>query len=158
MTSSEGERYHGKMRNSSGQFNLQKRFQNFNQNFFPNQNFQKQVSFQLASNGPNKQINYLSHVPSQNSVLNKNKPNKGQAFFNNSLVNYMGDSGADITVIDVKTYFLINRHEPTTILEEYHGGKLYSASGKIKIFGLVRLKRCLIVPGVQFKKYKYIDY
>ncbi|CAF0891319.1 unnamed protein product [Brachionus calyciflorus] len=95
---------------------------------------QNQVSFQLPSNGPYQQINYLSHVPSQNSVLNKNEPIIVQALFNNTLVNYMCDSGADITVIDVKTYLLIKRHEPSTILEEYHGGKLYSASGEIKIF------------------------
>ncbi|CAF0977424.1 unnamed protein product [Brachionus calyciflorus] len=103
MTSSDGEQYHGRMRNSNGPLQQQNRYQNIKKNF------QKQVGFQLPSNGPNQKINYLSHVPSQNLVLNKNEP----------------------------------------IIEEYHGGKLYTASGEIQIFGLVRLKRCLIVPVVQ---------
>ncbi|CAF1137143.1 unnamed protein product, partial [Brachionus calyciflorus] len=49
MTSSDGEQYHGQMRNSNGPLQQQNRYQNLKQNF------QKQVGFQLPSNGPYQQ-------------------------------------------------------------------------------------------------------
>ncbi|CAF0784477.1 unnamed protein product [Brachionus calyciflorus] len=151
LSACENESYSNQFRNTNRSFHNQNGNQNYHQNFATLQNSQKKVEFQTEKKLENQRINYLSHVPRNNSVLNFNEPIIGQALFNNTLVNYMCDSGADITVINFKTFLLIKRHEPSTILEEYHGVKLYSASGEIEIFGLVRLKRCLIVPGVQLK-------
>ncbi|CAF1153594.1 unnamed protein product, partial [Brachionus calyciflorus] len=145
-----------------GSLYQQNRYQNLKQNFAPKQNFHKQVGFQLPSTGSNNQLRTIPQSQVNQSMqkndkifsLGKNngpkdnEPIKGQAIFNNTLVNYMCDSGADITVIDVKTYSLIKRHAPESYLEDYRGGKLYSASGEIYIYGLLRLNRCLIAPGI----------
>ncbi|CAF1108619.1 unnamed protein product, partial [Brachionus calyciflorus] len=81
---------------------------------------------------------------------NKNTRNRrivGKALFNNTLVNYLCDTGADRSIINIKTFNLIRRYDPNTVMKPYEGGKLNSCKNKMKIFGVVYLKRCLIVPS-----------
>ncbi|CAF0903695.1 unnamed protein product [Brachionus calyciflorus] len=92
----------------------------------------------------------------KNKKIETNEPIKGQALFNNTLVNYMCDSGADLSIIDERTYRLIKRHAPDTMLKEEKGIKLKSVSGDIRVIGSVVLKRCVISSTVQLRNVKLI--
>lgn len=83
---------------------------------------------------------------SQNSQIGRVKPIEGQAIFNNSLIKYMCDSGADRTIINENVYNTIKIQAPETKLEPANGLKMYSVTNEIRILGIVRLDRCIISP------------
>lgn len=140
-----------------------------NQNYKPNMGYNKNyvkpsnngfqqnnlnTSVQPTPKQPQLQTQQQEKVMSVKGVFGRiSEPNKligGQALFNNTLVDYMCDSGADLTIIDEKTFLLIKRHDPDTVLESSNR-KLTSVSGEIKVLGTLRLKRCLIAPEFDLK-------
>jgi hypothetical protein len=144
--------------------------QNYRQNFDHKKDSYRQPSYNKQSFGQNSQQNQLfaNQNVSNNEKINanekilsfgqkkpnfskRNEPIKGQAMFNNTLVNYMCDSGADVSIINESTFWLIKRHDPETMLERHIGGKLYSATNEILVLGVIRLKRCLIFPQDELK-------
>ncbi|CAF0952553.1 unnamed protein product [Brachionus calyciflorus] len=58
----------------------------------------------------------------------------------------MCDSGADKTIINLNTFYLIKRHDPDTVMRSYNGNSLFSCTNEINIIGAVYLRRCLIDP------------
>ncbi|CAF1096786.1 unnamed protein product [Brachionus calyciflorus] len=85
----------------------------------------------------------------------RNRPIVGKALFNNTLVNYLCDTGADRRIINKKNFNLIRRHEPNTVMKPYEDGKLYSCTNEMKIYGVVYLKRCLILPSNNLENTMY---
>ena len=71
-------------------------------------------------------------------------PIRGKAIFNNTLVQYLCDGGADKTVISRATFDRIRGEEPLTQLEPYSGGQLRSASGPIEVHGETQLRQCVM--------------
>ncbi|RNA38379.1 hypothetical protein BpHYR1_042957 [Brachionus plicatilis] len=79
----------------------------------------------------------FSGIQKLNSVNSRKSPNRitpvtGEAIFNNTIVNYLCDSGADWTIIDSKTFNPIKRHAPKTKLKIQSGRQLFSCTGPIK--------------------------
>ena len=67
----------------------------------------------------------------------------GLAIFNNSLVDYMLDTGAGVTIIGSQLYEKIEEECPGCKLEQYDN-KLSSANSEMKVKGLLRLKWFMI--------------
>ena len=131
--------------------------QNFNSKTYqqPNPNYSSMVNQNQHYNQPMATQQQDKFIKNEkvlsfgfgNSNQKFSEPIKGQALFNNTLINYMCDSGADVTIINEKTFRLIKRHAPDTTLNAHIGGRLFSASSEIKVFGQICLKRCLISPS-----------
>ncbi|RNA08199.1 Retrovirus-related Pol poly from transposon, partial [Brachionus plicatilis] len=109
--------------------------------FNPHQSTQKQVKFE--DKGNSEPLHVINAVNLRKRP-NRERPVIGVAIFNNTLVNYLCDSGADRTIINTKTFNLLKRHAPGTELEIHSGSELYSCSGPIKILGKVKLSRCIV--------------
>ncbi|RNA36435.1 hypothetical protein BpHYR1_030232 [Brachionus plicatilis] len=107
----------------------------------PHQSTQKQVKFE--DKGNSEPLHVINAVNLRKRP-NRERPVIGVAIFNNTLVNYLCDSGADRTIINTKTFNLIKRHAPGTELEIHSGSELFSCSGPIKILGKVKLSRCIV--------------
>ncbi|CAF0831300.1 unnamed protein product [Brachionus calyciflorus] len=54
------------------------------------------------------------------------KPIVGQAIFNNPLVKYICDSGADKSIISMELFNLIKKHDPETVMDKYNGNRYFS--------------------------------
>lgn len=150
---SESDRYGRNQQSNQNFVPYQKPKQNYNHKSFNgyNRNFQSH-SQNKPNQNPNIETitnNIVLTLGLRNIRNGANEPIKGQALFNNTLINYMYDSGADVTIINEKTFRLIKGHAPDTLLNGHSGGKLFSATSEIKIFGRVCLKRCLISPNEQ---------
>ncbi|RNA31087.1 hypothetical protein BpHYR1_049920 [Brachionus plicatilis] len=109
--------------------------------FSPHQSTQKQVKFE--DKGNSEPLHVINAVNLRKRP-NRERPVIGVAIFNNTLVNYLCDSGADRTIINTKTFNLLKRHAPGTELEIHSGSELFSCSGPIKILGKVKLSRCIV--------------
>ena len=75
----------------------------------------------------------------------------GLAILNNTLVEYLYDSGAVTTIISEETYNLIKAQDPKTHLKTYRGRSLYSANKKMTILGTVRFRKCIFSPQLSFR-------
>ncbi|CAF0955455.1 unnamed protein product [Brachionus calyciflorus] len=129
---------------SSTQYN--QRYQNNYDKNYQNLSVQKSNFGQVPKTEQKNDEKVL--VVDQNGNKNtKNRPIVGKALFNNTLVNYLCDTGADRSIINIKTFNLIRRHDTNTVMKPFEGCKLYSCINEMKIFGVVYLKRCLIVPS-----------
>ena len=71
-------------------------------------------------------------------------PIKGKAILNNTLVEYLLDSGADVSVINHELFEQIKQDDPYTRLIEYKDGKIKSYTNEIKVLGKVILQHCFI--------------
>ncbi|RNA07655.1 hypothetical protein BpHYR1_043958, partial [Brachionus plicatilis] len=93
---------------------------NYNQNSNNGQIQQNQsaeVPFHPKLNKPKSEQNDLNKIlvlGQGEAQMNYCRPIVGQALFNNTLVDYMCDSGADKTIINYKTFNLLKRHDPDT--------------------------------------------
>ncbi|RNA36430.1 hypothetical protein BpHYR1_040712 [Brachionus plicatilis] len=109
--------------------------------FNPHHSTQKQVKFE--DKGNSEPLHVINAVNLRKRP-NRERPVIGLAIFNNTLVNYLCDSGADRTIINTKTFNLIKRHAPGTELEIHSGSELFSCSGPIKILDKVKLSRSIV--------------
>ena len=96
-----------------------------------------------SNNQPNNsEANEILYIESK--FDSQNRPILGHAIFNNTLVRYLCDSGADRSIISYDLYKLIKKHNHNTTLQSYSGNKMYSCIKEIKIYGVIKLKRCII--------------
>ena len=77
-------------------------------------------------------------------------PIKGKAVFNNTIVEYLCDGGADYTIINRELFEKIKTQAPRTMLKPYRGKPLTSCTSEIKVLGIIQLERCIIDPNVEF--------
>ena len=63
-----------------------------------------------------------------NKLEKKSSVIKGKAIFNNTLVEFMLDTGADVTIINEKLFEKIKKEAPNTTLKEYKGHKIVSCA------------------------------
>ncbi|RNA39717.1 RNA-directed DNA polymerase (reverse transcriptase) domain containing [Brachionus plicatilis] len=133
----------GNFKSNSFSYNNPREPNNQRQNkaFNPHQSTQKQVKFE--DKGNSEPLHVINAVNLRKRP-NRERPVIGVAIFNNTLVNYLCDSGADRTIINTKTFNLIKRHSPGTELEIHSGRELFSCSGPIKILDKVELSRCIV--------------
>lgn len=94
----------------------------------------------------------MLNIDSKQKPSQDNSPIFGQAILNNTLVKYLCDSGARRSLISLKLFNIIKKHDPQTLLETYTGNELFSCSGKIKIHGFLILKRFVILPEIKLNK------
>ena len=69
---------------------------------------------------------------------------QGKALLNQSLVGYLCDLGADLTVINRSTFERINTPEAPILLREYLGPHIKSVGTKVKISGAICIQRCVL--------------
>ena len=84
--------------------------------------------------------NYEDHIytikkPTQTSRIH------GCAIFNKSLINYLYDTGANTSIIQMRIFNQIIKDDPSTQVVEYKG-KLKSYTTEIKTFGQIVLNQC----------------
>jgi ethanolamine utilization protein EutQ (cupin superfamily) len=95
-------------------------------------------------------INYVGSTSSKKSRRSRRskvyKPIRGKAIFNNTLIDYQCDNGADRTIINKDIFEKIMREAPETSLHKYTGVPLKSVTGRIQIKGVIVLDRCIISP------------
>ncbi|RNA25566.1 hypothetical protein BpHYR1_005178 [Brachionus plicatilis] len=134
----------------------QKKFVNFSQilqsDQYQHQQHQQHKKLEEQKRSVNEEI--LNVDSGQNKDFSN--PIYGQAILNNTLVKYLCDSGERRSLISLKLFNIIKKHDPQTILETYTGKDLFSCSGKIKIFGFVFLKKFVISPEVIMKNVRLI--
>ena len=65
-----------------------------------------------------------------------------KAIFNNTLVSYLFDTGAQRTIINESLYVRLKREDPSTELLKYNGRALFSCNKKLTIYGVVYLRQC----------------
>ena len=79
----------------------------------------------------------MEHIYNINKTVNRSTTTSqhlmGKAIFNNSLIDYLVDSGAACTVINNNLIQQIQSEDPTTQILPYHGKNLYSANNPINI-------------------------
>ena len=102
---------------------------------------QKQQQPQIQLNNPKLILNLNKTSTNQENYKSRkrNQIIKGVAIFNNTLIDYLVDSGASCTLINEDVFNKIKKEAPETVLEQYKGNELYSASNKIEIIGTVKL-------------------
>jgi hypothetical protein len=100
-------------------------------------NLKRNVSF-----GTNQQVNQISLGAENN---NNNEPSMERiAIFNNTLIEYLCDTGCAKTTISWSMFLKIVKEAPDTVLEPYSGLDMRSANSKLVIKGIVQLKRCVM--------------
>ena len=73
-------------------------------------------------------------------------PIKGRAIFNETLVDYLCDGGADLTIINKRLFEKIKSQAQYTVLEPYLGKRLSSCTSNITVVGMIKLKKCIVDP------------
>ena len=101
-----------------------------------NNNNQKQTTIIKSSDDIN--INTTN-----NQLATKRYRIIGFAIFNNSLIEYLYDTGADTTIIQESFYKKILAEDQTTELVQYNGKPLKSFTTEIKVIGKLILKQCI---------------
>ena len=91
-----------------------------------------------------------------NEISNNNKRIKGLAIFNKTLVEYLYDSGADITIITEKIFKKIQTEDENTKIETYTGNQIKSFTSETQILGQVILKNCFFNHTDQIQNVKVI--
>ena len=98
-------------------------------------------------------LNYKSDIETKNVIsINQNATSKenyltkrkikGLAIFNNTLVEYLYDSGSDTTLITENLFRKIQLEDKNTRLIQYQGKPLKSFTGEVKILGQLILHNC----------------
>ena len=70
--------------------------------------------------------------------------NTGTAIFNGEPITFLGDGGADKSIMSEQDDHKIKVNNPAMCLEPYLGIKIKSASGFIKNLGVVCLNECIL--------------
>ena len=98
----------------------------------------------------NKNFNYFSSINAiEKNQIEYNKCNyksykkvKGFAIFNNTLIEYLYDSGSDTTLITENLLRKIQLEDINTKLVQYIGKPLKSFTSEVKIIGQLNLDKC----------------
>jgi hypothetical protein len=85
-------------------------------------------------------INNKHNIQSINQRIKSSRIH-GYAIFNKSLINYLYDTGANTSIIQMRMFNQIIKDDPTTQIIEYKG-KLKSYTTDIKTFGQILLNQC----------------
>lgn len=91
----------------------------------------------------------IHEQPTTENILNitsertNDSPFRGKEILNNTLADYLCDSGADISIINHELYNEIIENNPQTEIKPYTRSQIRSYNGKIKILGSKRLDRCM---------------
>ena len=83
-------------------------------------------------------------------------PIRGRAIFNETLVDYLCDGGADLTIINKKLFEKIKKQAQYTVLEPYYGKRLSSCTSNITVLGIIKLKKCIVDPNTALKDIEII--
>ena len=127
-------------------YNNNPRYNNQN-NRFNNQNNHNQ-----NNNNQNRQPAPSMNAINRNNLRNRNTEPNAKAIFNNSIIEYLCDTGAAQTVISERAYQKIKAQDHiNTKLDLYRGQGLYSANGVLKIMGTIKLKRCIFGKNIEIK-------
>jgi hypothetical protein len=142
--------YYNKNRNYRGGYHYKN---NYNRNYDRNYNGNRKPAQENQNkNDQNKNDQQQQHeqcfVGQRYPKQNSNSAIKGKAIFNNTLVEYFCDGGADLSIINAKLYQEILRQAPKTTIKPYQGKPLASCTGEIKVLGVIVLDRCILVPKV----------
>ena len=113
-------------------------------NAMKKQNVNKKNFFNLNFNSDNETKNVISINQSKTSGENFSSKQKikGLAIFNNTLVEYLYDSGSDTTLITENIFRKIQLEDQNTKLIQYYGKPLKSFTGEVKIIGQLVLHNC----------------
>ena len=108
----------------------------------------------LESNNSRKKAVHFATPIESNAVKMSPlvEPIKGRAIFNNSIVDYLCDGGADYTIINRELFEKLKTQAPRTELKRYAGKPLTSCTSEINVLGIVQLERCIIDPNVELDK------
>jgi hypothetical protein len=127
-------------------------------NAMKNQYVHKENFFNLNYNSNNETKNVISinqNATSKENFSSKQKI-KGIAIFNNTLVEYLYDSGSDTTLITENLFRKIQLEDKNTKLVQYYGKPLRSFTGEVKILGQLILHNCAFNHSDQLEKIKII--
>ena len=134
--------------------NLNNNKQNINNGIVPNK-----ININNSDNNKNK-VNNINKKEGNKSEICAEDADSGDlimglAIFNNSIVDYMLDTGAGVTVIGSQLYEKIVEECPGCKLEQYDN-KLSSANSELKVKGLLRLERCMISTKLDLEDAKVV--
>jgi hypothetical protein len=105
----------------------------------------------------NRRENAQMHKNSQIKNPVEATPIKGKAIFNNTLVEYLYDGGADRTIISLQTYNQIKQEDRNTVKLEPYNKSLESANGPLDVAGILKLNECILSDeSIQVDKPKVI--
>jgi hypothetical protein len=113
--------------------NLRKPKHNIEQQTSDN-NLKQNTIDQLAND------NYDDHIYTINKPTHASRIH-GYAIFNKTLINYLYDTGANTSIIQMRIFNQIIKDDPTTQVVEYKG-KLKSYTTEIKTYGQILLNQC----------------
>ncbi len=81
---------------------------------------------------------------------------QGRVLLNQSLVDYLCDLGADLTVINRDTFDRINKPENPILLKEYSGPRITSVGKNVKVLGAISIQRCVLDQKCVIKNAKML--
>ena len=139
--------YYNRNRNYRGGYNNNYN-RNYDRNYIGNRKPAHENQNKPDQNKNDQQQHEQCFVGQRYPKQNSNSAIKGKAIFNNTLVEYLCDGGADLSIINVKLYHEILRQAPKTTIKPYQGKPLASCTGEIKVKGVIVLDRCILVPKV----------
>jgi hypothetical protein len=84
-------------------------------------------------------------------ICQAQNPIIGKAIFNNTLVRYLCDTGADITVISERVFNKLRLEDNNTRMLQYQGKDVKSVNGKLSILGEINLNKCILYGSAHFE-------
>ena len=117
-----------------------------------NRNKTKVTKETVNTKSTHNEINRIEQDKTNKNII---EPIIGQAIFNGTIVNYLCDGGADVTIINEKLLEKLTGKNQTAIIP-YKGNQINSCSGKITIFGTVNVEECIIDPNLKLPEVQLI--
>ncbi len=83
-------------------------------------------------------------------------PIQGKMLLNKTVVSYLFDTGAELTVISRETYNKLNTEKNPIILREYSGPRICSVDGHVDVLGAINIGTCVIATDCTISNAKMI--